>query len=130
MELSAEQQALLDEWAAEARTDDLAGRAGGAAATPQPLSESGDVLEPEFDPDAAPCAVCGLRPGEGRMAWERSLAEGRSPDGSGRWYVRHQRAMRRGDEGAEWCAASRAADLIYNRARRERRAREALGEVG
>ena len=115
MELSDSEQARLDRWVVEARTDEVAGRIGGEK---KPGGRH-VVVEPEepFDPESEPCRMCGLRVGEGRMAWERSVSEAR-PKGSAKWYLRHQRAMRRGEDGWEHCAASMAADRAYQTARR------------
>ena len=107
VELDDEQQARLDEWAREARTDEVAGRVGGEK---KPGGRHVVVPEEvEFDPGAEPCAVCGLRPGEGRIAFEAS--------GGNRWYGRHKSAMERGQDGAEACEAAKAADRAYQTAR-------------
>ena len=115
VELSAEQQAQLDEWAAEARTDDLAGRVGGEK---RPGGRHVRVPpEPPFDPGSKPCRICGLRVGEGRIAWEQSVS-GARPHGSNKWEKRHRRAMQRGEVSWEHCEASRAADRAYTAATR------------
>lgn len=117
VELDDEQQARLDAWVVEARSGDLDWERGAGGV----LRQDGEAdrrfapAEAGFDEGSAPCWICGLRVGEGRMAWERSVTEAR-PHGSNRWYSRHKTAMRRGDEDAEPCEASRAADRAYTAA--------------
>ena len=119
VELDDEQQARLDEWAAEAHGGAPLSWERGAGGV---LRQDGEAdrrfapAEAEFDEAGEPCWVCGLRVGEGRAAFERSLAG--SPGGSNKWYSRHKTALKRGLGGAEACEASRAADRAYVAARR------------
>ena len=121
VELDDEQQARLDGWALEARSDDVGWERGAGGV----LRQDGEAdrrfapAEAEFDEGSAPCWICGLRVGEGRAAWERSVTEGR-PHGSNKWYSRHKTAMARGMDSAGPCEASRATDRAYVAARSSR----------